>query len=219
MRAFAIVLLAASSALAQGGTGSGAGGGVYRVGGGVSAPVLIHKTEPIYTEEARKAKYQGTVLLYVEINPDGRPTNIKVQRRLGLGLDEKAIEAVQQWRFKPGMKDGRPVTVAATIEVNFRLLNGWTIIQQIYSTDTGVSQPILRNAAYPADCQKPVSARVSLNIASDGSVTNVLVIRINDPALGDAIREAVARWAFEPARWQGSPQPVGGEIELACAPK
>jgi len=68
------------------------------------------------------AKYQGTVTLYVEITPDGRATNIKVLNSLGLGLDEKAIEAVSQWVFKPGLKDGQPVTVQATIEVNFRLL-------------------------------------------------------------------------------------------------
>jgi TonB family protein len=95
--------------------------GVNRVGGGVSAPQLIYKKDPDYTEEARKANYQGTVLLYAEITPDGRATNIKVQRSLGLGLDEKAIEAVSQWKFKPGYKNGVPVTVAATIEVNFRL--------------------------------------------------------------------------------------------------
>jgi periplasmic protein TonB len=104
------------------GDGGGVGGGVYRVGGGVTSPVLMAKVEPQYSEEARKAKYQGTVLLYVEIDPSGRATNIKVQRSLGLGLDEKAIEAVKQWKFKPGYKDGKPVMVAATIEVNFRLL-------------------------------------------------------------------------------------------------
>jgi TonB family protein len=103
------------------GVGQGFGPGVYRVGGGVSAPVLIHKTEPEYTEEARAAKYQGTVLLYVEVDPNGNATNIKVQRGLGLGLDEKAIEAVKKWKFKPGQKDGNPITVAATIELNFRL--------------------------------------------------------------------------------------------------
>jgi TonB family protein len=95
--------------------------GVYRVGGGVTPPVLIDKTEPEYTEEARHAKYQGTVLLRVEIDPTGMATNIKVQRGLGLGLDQKAVEAVRKWRFKPGTKDGNPVTVEATIEVNFRL--------------------------------------------------------------------------------------------------
>jgi protein TonB len=104
------------------GEGGGVGGGIYRVGGGVSSPSLIFKVEPEYSEEARKAKYQGTVLLYVEVDPSGRATNIKVARSLGLGLDEKAIEAVRKWKFKPGYKDGRPVTVAATIEVNFRLL-------------------------------------------------------------------------------------------------
>jgi TonB family protein len=104
------------------GEGGGVGGGVFKVGGGVTAPSLLFKKEPEYSEEARKAKYQGTVLLYIEVDPSGKATNIKVQRSLGLGLDEKAIEAVKQWKFKPGYKDGKPVTVAATIEVNFRLL-------------------------------------------------------------------------------------------------
>jgi TonB family protein len=93
------------------------------VGAGVTAPVLLYKTQPDYTEEARKAKYQGTVLLYIEVDPSGKATNIRVQRSLGLGLDEKAIEAVKQWKFKPGYRDGNPVPVSATIEVNFRLLD------------------------------------------------------------------------------------------------
>jgi TonB family protein len=97
--------------------------GVWRVGtGGVSAPVLLFKVEPEYSEEARKAKFQGTVLLAIEVDRSGRAQNVRVARSLGLGLDEKAIEAVRRWKFKPGYKDGRPVTVAATIEVNFRLL-------------------------------------------------------------------------------------------------
>lgn len=96
--------------------------GVYRVGGGVSAPTLLSKIEPEYSVEARAAKYQGTVTLYVEVGADGAPHNIQVTRGLGLGLDERAVEAVSQWKFQPGMKDGRPVTVAATIQVNFRLL-------------------------------------------------------------------------------------------------
>ena len=104
------------------GSGGGAGGGVFHIGGGVSAPSLIYKVEPEYSEEARKAKYQGTVVLYVEVDPSGKAVNPKVIRSLGLGLDEKALEAVRKWKFKPGYKDGKPVTVAATIEVNFRLL-------------------------------------------------------------------------------------------------
>jgi TonB family protein len=104
------------------GSGGGVGGGVYRIGGGVSSPELLFKVEPEYSEEARKAKFQGTVVLYIEVDEHGNPRNLKVIRPLGLGLDQKAIEAVQKWRFKPGLKDGKPVAVAATIEVNFRLL-------------------------------------------------------------------------------------------------
>ncbi len=104
------------------GSGGGIGGGAYRVGGGVSAPQLIHRVDPEYSEEARKAKHQGTVELYVEVEPDGRAHKILVRRSLGLGLDEKAIEAVRQWRFKPALKDGKPVTVGALVTVHFRLL-------------------------------------------------------------------------------------------------
>jgi protein TonB len=113
---------AGSGAGVGSGFGGGFGGGVFKVGGGVSAPALLYKVEPEYSEEARKAKYQGTVVLYVEVDPSGHAVNPKVVRSLGLGLDEKAIEAVRKWKFKPGYKDGKPVTVAATIEVNFRLL-------------------------------------------------------------------------------------------------
>jgi TonB family protein len=95
---------------------------VYRAGKDVKSPVLKTKVEPEYAAEARAAKYSGTVLLSVEIGPDGTTHNVQVVRPLGLGLDEKAEQAVSQWRFQPGTKDGQPVTVAATIEVNFRLL-------------------------------------------------------------------------------------------------
>ena len=95
---------------------------VLRIGGGVTAPSVLSKKDPEYTEEARVAKYSGTVVVYVEINPQGVAQNMRIVKALGLGLDEKAIEAIGKWRFKPGTKDGEPVTVAAQIEVNFRLL-------------------------------------------------------------------------------------------------
>jgi periplasmic protein TonB len=104
------------------GSGGGIGGGVYKIGGGVSAPVPVYRPEPEYSEEARKAKWQGAVLLQLVVDENGVPQDIKVIRSLGLGLDQKAIEAVQKWRFKPGQKDGKAVPVSANIEVNFRLL-------------------------------------------------------------------------------------------------
>jgi periplasmic protein TonB len=104
------------------GSGGGIGGGAFRVGGGVSAPVPIYRPDPEYSEEARKAKYSGTVLLAVVVDTEGRARDIHVVKSLGMGLDEKAIEAVEKWKFKPGMKGGQAVNVRATIEVNFRLL-------------------------------------------------------------------------------------------------
>jgi protein TonB len=104
------------------GSGGGFGGGVFRIGGGVSQPTILRKIEPEYSEEARKAKWQGTVQLSVVVDETGHARDIKVSKSLGLGLDQKAMEAVEKWLFKPGMKDGRPVAVFATIEVTFHLL-------------------------------------------------------------------------------------------------
>jgi TonB family protein len=103
------------------GRGGGCGGGVYVVGGGVSAPRAIFSPDPEYSPEARQAKFQGTVLLWAVIGPDGRPRDVKISRSLGMGLDQKAIEAVRNWRFAPARKDGVPVAVQINIEVNFHL--------------------------------------------------------------------------------------------------
>ena len=110
------------------GPGRGPGGdgddtsGVLRAGGAVSAPKPLFTPEPEYSEDARNAKLQGIVLISMVVDPSGRTTHIKVLRPLGLGLDEKAMEAVRRWMFAPGKKDGKPVAVAATAEVSFRLL-------------------------------------------------------------------------------------------------
>ena len=103
------------------GWGGGIGGGPYRVGGGVSAPKPLYTPDPEYSEEARKAKYQGVVVLWLVIGADGRPREIKVARPLGMGLDQKAVEAVRTWRFEPARKDDKPVAVQMNVEVSFRL--------------------------------------------------------------------------------------------------
>lgn len=103
------------------GSGGGTGGGVFRVGGGVSAPRAVYTPDPEYSEEARKAKYQGTVVLWLVVDSGGRPRDVKIARSLGMGLDQKAIDAVRQWKFEPAMKDNQPVAVQINVEVNFRL--------------------------------------------------------------------------------------------------
>ncbi len=82
----------------------------------------MYKVEPEFSEEARKAKHQGVVVLSIEVDARGNVRNVRVQQSLGLGLDEKAIEAVSRWRFRPGLFDGKPVATEATVQVNFQLL-------------------------------------------------------------------------------------------------
>jgi protein TonB len=103
------------------GSGGGIGGGVFKVGGGISAPQAVSTPDPEYTEEARNAKTQGTCVLWMIVDDQGRPRDIKVVHGLGFGLDAKAVEAVKQWRFQPAMKDGRPVNVQISVEVGFKL--------------------------------------------------------------------------------------------------
>ena len=117
-----------------GGIGDGTGPGIGDQSGpglgstfaerwrGVTAPVVIHRVEPDYPDEARKARFQGSVLVYVEVDEQGRIRSVRVEKPAGLGLDEKAIEAVKQWRFRPATRDGRPVAVPARIDVSFHLL-------------------------------------------------------------------------------------------------
>ena len=103
------------------GEGGGTGGGVFHVGGGVSPPRLVFQPEIEFSEEARKAKFQGTCVLALVVDASGRPTNIRVTSSLGMGLDEKAIEAAKKYRFEPGMREGHPVAVEIALEVDFHL--------------------------------------------------------------------------------------------------
>jgi protein TonB len=103
------------------GSGGNTGGGVYHVGGGVSQPKLLFSPDPEFSEEARKAKFSGNVEVYLIVDENGAPTHVRVARPIGMGLDEKAVEAVRQYKFKPAMKDGKPVKVDMYVDVNFQI--------------------------------------------------------------------------------------------------
>jgi periplasmic protein TonB len=103
------------------GQGAGTGGGVYSVGGNVSAPIPIYKPEPPYSEQARKAKYQGTVVLWIVVDGQGNVTDAQVVKPLGMGLDQNAVTTVKTWKFKPAERNGAPVPVKVMVEVSFRL--------------------------------------------------------------------------------------------------
>jgi periplasmic protein TonB len=103
------------------GEGMGIGGGVFRPGMGASQPRPLYTPEPEFSEEARKAKYQGTCVVGFIVDTSGRPTHLHILTSLGMGLDEKALEKVATWRFEPAQKDGHPVPFEMAAEVDFHL--------------------------------------------------------------------------------------------------
>lgn len=129
------LMIASSGTGVTGGIGSGDGGGVgsghggpgvgpgyFRAGvDGVTSPRAIYTPEPEFSEEARKAKYQGAVMINAVIGADGRVHSPRIVRSLGMGLDEKAMEIVKVWKFDPGTKDGKPVPVEISLEVDFNI--------------------------------------------------------------------------------------------------
>jgi periplasmic protein TonB len=103
------------------GSGGNYGGGLRRIGGGVSSPVVIFQVEPEFSEEARKAKFMGVVTVNLIVDAQGRPENVHVLRGVGMGLDQKAVDAVKQYRFKPAMEAGKPVPVQLNVQVDFQI--------------------------------------------------------------------------------------------------
>jgi TonB family protein len=103
------------------GSGGGYGGGLMSVGGGVTAPLVIHSVEPEFTDDARRANYQGSVSMKLIVDSQGNPQDVRLVSHLGMGLDEKAIEAVKQYKFRAAMYQGHPVSVQIVIEVDFHL--------------------------------------------------------------------------------------------------
>ncbi len=103
------------------GSGGGTGGGPYRPGSGIAAPELIHEVKPDYTEEARRRGLAGDVVLEIVVRSDGRVGSVRVVQGLGAGLDQRAADAVRQWRFSPARRMGTPVDVVVEVAVEFRL--------------------------------------------------------------------------------------------------
>jgi protein TonB len=109
------------SGLGPGSGGNYGGGGLRKIGGGVSSPELIYKIDPEFSEEARKAKFMGIVLVNLIVDANGNPQNVHVLRGVGMGLDQKAVEAVKQYKFKPAKEAGKPVAVELNVQVDFQI--------------------------------------------------------------------------------------------------
>ncbi len=179
-------------------------GNVERVGNGVSAPSVLAKVDPEYSEAGRRLHAQGTILLDIVIQPDGTARDFRVLKSLGYGLDEKAVEAVRKWRFKPGMKDGNAVPVRAHVEVNMRLvkgrLNTWYSGPMAFAPESGLVPPVAETGTMPNPDTDISDESVVLEFAvgSNGSVKNIHAIYGSASASG-LLAASLSTWTFRPA--------------------
>lgn len=171
---------------------------------------VIARTAPEYTEEARQAKLEGSVELRLIVDADGTPEGIYVLRPLGLGLDEKAVEAVRDWRFAPGMKDGKMVAVVATVDVPFHLLGRraeWHLARAAFDPPYGASSPTIKKADYPDAAGQEQYATVSLSFEIDASGVPVKIraAKSSDAKWERQLIAMLSEWRFKPAVENGEP--------------
>lgn len=196
--------------------------GAYRIGNGVTAPALLSRVEPEYSNVARKLRVMdATVVLRLIVEPDGSARDIRVLRPMGYGLEEKAMEAVQKWRFKPGFKDGNAVPVEAQIQTNFRILrrpgesNVWYSGPMAFRSEAGFTPPEVRDGTMP----KPVrdssdeTAIFEFTVDTSGSVMNIHVISGSTSA-AEVLTRSLAAWKFEPAMKENRPVEATGRIRF-----
>ena len=194
--------------------------GVYRPGNGVTSPQMISHTEPGYSEEARIARLTGSLTISFIVEEDGKVRDVRAATPLGLGLDEKAVEAVSSWRFKPGLKDGRPAAVAMDAEMNFLLSvkrGEWALSRALFTPAEGATRPVLMTAPYPpADTAigPGGSVAISFDVDVTGLTTNLHIENSSQPALEIEVVSIVRGWRFQPGIQKGKPVPVRCTMEF-----
>lgn len=203
--------------------------GLYKVGGRISAPEVLSTVNAEFSDEARRAKYQGVCLIGLVVDAEGNPQNVHVARALGMGLDEKALEAIRQYKFRPAMKDGTtPVPVAITIEVDFRLYNGNTprspsvpVDGPDFDTVPGnVQPPFLLNYVKPKYSRYGRQNRISgecvigLTVDTYGVPRNVHVVTSLEPSLDQNAVAAVKKWRYTPAKVNAKEVPFESTVKV-----
>ena len=181
--------------------------------GEVFAPSLVSKVEPEYSEEARRARVNAVILLGIVVGPNGLPGSIKVVRPAGFGLDAKAMEAVQQWRFSPGSKNGQAVPVQAQVEVSLRIqLEGPPQTEALRFPVPEEQRPILIKGVVPR-APHNLSAdklRIHITVNDQGKPEDLRVLETSDPKWGESAMHKMREWRFQMA----STTPVEGEFEI-----
>jgi len=212
------------------------------IGGKVTKPIVIYSAAPEYTQEARDANFSGNVLVYLWVDADGNPSHIKVMRGVGMGLDESAVEAISQYKFKPATLEGKPVTVDLYIEQNFRSLPQTASamaphgpspvsdplpLQATESTPTARISPGVISGqrlnfvapAYPDDAKAArIQGAVVLHaiIGKDGTIKELAVIS-GPKELQDSAMNAVKQWTYKPYLLNGEPTAVDTNITVNYA--
>ena len=193
---------------------------VFRPGPDVVAPFVVAKAKPAYTEEARLAKLEGSVLLSLVIGADGQPRDIQVARPLGLGLDERAIENVRAWQFRAGTRNGSPVDVMVNEEVFFRpqrTLWDWHLVRAVFQQPTGATRPVLMKVKFPAtvELEQNASVTIAFDIGSNGIPLNARVAKSSDPRWENELLAALRDgWRFQPGTIDGQPATVPAWFEF-----
>jgi len=206
-------------------------------GKGIVAPQPLQKTEPEYSDEARLAGLEGTVSLTGTITEQGLPRDMRVTRSLGLGLDEKALEAIQHWSFLPGSLEGRPVPVVTTVPIEFRLpdkQSRWHLIRAEFLPSEGASRPQFSKTAYPYGAgislrafeealviraiRREATATLAFDVDEHGSPVNLQVLNASHPIWGPEAMAVVREWQFLPGMRYGAPVSVPCTLDLVWGP-
>jgi TonB family protein len=176
-----------------------------------SAPFVVAKQNPEYTEEARLAKLEGSVLLSLMVGADGQPRDIRVARPLGLGLDQKAIENVRTWQFKPASRNGMPVDMTAMEEVFFRQqrnLWDWHVVRAIFQSQASAARPVLITAKFPAtvDEEENASVTIAFDVGTSGVPANARIMKSSDAKWESGLLRAMREgWRFQAGTVDGKP--------------
>jgi TonB family protein len=183
---------------------------------GVTAPELVSETKPGYTPEAIQAGVAGAVEMTAVIDSNGTPTQIRVTRGLEPGLDRNAVAALAEWRFKPGMKDGRPVNVLVTVQMTFTLRD-----PRIYDKESkDVTAPVMLLEVKPSYTPDAIRDRIAGSVevegivGVDGKLTGARVVRGLDAGLDRKAVEAAAQWTFKPATLEGRAVPYRVQLHF-----
>lgn len=181
-------------------------------------PILLKKIEPTFSREAVLIEFQGTVLLSVLVGEDGTVQRARIARSPGLGLDEKAVEAVRSWRFQPARMNGGAVAASVTVAVDFRFRSNepfWHSIGQHFGPSEGASRPVVVRAAYPPyGPSEDANLTVSFDVDQNGVLQNIHVVSSSAPAFDSEMTKFLRVWRFRPGVKEGVPVTIGCTLNL-----